>query len=223
MNQTTSSRTTKAWQTFQDQVTARGGTVLEGSWLGARQPHRVRCAAGHECAPRPNNVSNGQGMCRVCSDRDPAAAEAAFRATLAAQGATLLEGSWLGKDTPHRIRCAAGHECAPCPGSLRKGNGCCRVCAGRTWDVFYVVTGPDGLKFGVTSGDPRPRLTDHRSDGYDDVVRLHTGLAGATALDLENELKQLLKSLGVPPVRGREYFPASVLRIVLAVVDEWLD
>jgi hypothetical protein len=215
-------RTAKAWRIFQDHVTAQGGTVLEDGWLGAREPHRVRCAAGHECAPRPNNVAR-QGLCRVCGGRDSATAEAAFRATLAAQGATLLEDGWLGKDTPHRVRCAAGHECAPCPGSLRRGTGVCRVCAGRAWDVFYVVTGPDGLKFGITSGDPRPRLVDHRRDGYTDVVRLHTGLAGTSALDLETELKRLLKALDVLPVRGREYFPASVLRPVLAVVDEWLD
>jgi hypothetical protein len=49
---------------------------------------------------------------------------------LEALGATLLEAEWLGKDTPHRIRCAAGHEGTTRPSNVRQGNGLCRICAG---------------------------------------------------------------------------------------------
>src|SRR5262249_9106743 len=40
-----------------------------------------------------------------------------------------LEPEWLGKDTPHRCRCAKGHECSPRPGGVQGGGGICRACA----------------------------------------------------------------------------------------------
>lgn len=321
-----------------------GATLIEPHWLGTMTPHRVRCAANHDCSPRPNNVVSGQSVCRVCVGRDPATAEAEFRARLDGLGVTLLEPRWLGTETPHRVRCAAGHhlttrphtamrvedvcgicagrdpstvearfrarikelggvvigeyvtsltpvearcavghacnprpssvlsgrgmcwlcsgrhpseaevyfrarieelggvvlgkyvnsktkvevrcaeghECSTPPNSVLSGAGFCLTCAGVTWDVFYVVTGPAGVKFGITSGDPRPRLRVHRSNGYGRVVRLHEGLPGTTARDLERELLGLLRVSGVEPIRGREYFPAAALPTILYVVDDWL-
>jgi hypothetical protein len=58
------------------------------------------------------------------------AAEAAFRARLAALGATLLEPEWLGTHIAHRVMCADGHECSPHPGSVQQGQGICQACAG---------------------------------------------------------------------------------------------
>src|SRR5436189_244364 len=84
---------------------------------------RPRCAAGHECSPRPGSLLSGQGPCRVCARQDPATAEAAFRARLAELGATLLEPRWLGANTPHWVRCAAGHDCSPRPNSVQRGRG----------------------------------------------------------------------------------------------------
>lgn len=108
-----------------------GAVLLEPSWLGVSRRHRVRCAAGHECSPRPDSVKLGQGICPTCAGHDLSAAEAVFRAQLSALGAILLEPSWLGARVPHRIRCSAGHERSPRPSDISKGRGICRVCAGR--------------------------------------------------------------------------------------------
>ena len=109
-----------------------GATLLEPAWLGSDRPHRVRCAAGHECAPKPNKAVNcGRGICRTCSGRDPAAAEAAFLATLGELGATPLYEEWLGANAPHHIRCRQGHDSFPAPAHVREGTGICRVCARR--------------------------------------------------------------------------------------------
>ncbi|MGJ3558899.1 hypothetical protein ACR6C2_07935 [Streptomyces sp. INA 01156] len=54
-------------------------TLLEPEWLGARKPHRVRCAQGHECTPRPTDTRRGIGICRTCAGQDTRVAEAAFR------------------------------------------------------------------------------------------------------------------------------------------------
>jgi hypothetical protein len=116
---------------FLAQLNELGATLLESTWLGVDSPHRVLCAAGHECAPRPYGLKQGKGICLVCVRRDPKTSEAAFRARLNELGATLLESEWLGVMKPHRVRCAEGHENKPRPISVLHGNGACRTCAGK--------------------------------------------------------------------------------------------
>src|ERR1019366_3447317 len=122
---------------FRTRLAKLGVTLLE-PYVNTKHPHQARCAAGHECRPRPDSLRAGQGPCRQCSrerDRssDPKclAAEAAFRARLAELGAELLEPRWLGSGTPHLVRCAAGHESKPRPENVTSGRqGPCRTCAG---------------------------------------------------------------------------------------------
>lgn len=205
---------------FRARLAELGATLLEATWLGSNAPHRVRCAAGHDSTPRPANVGSGQGICRTCADMDPQQAETAFRDRLAELGATLLESSWLGANTPHRVRCVAGHDCTPRPSNIRAGDGLCRACAKRAWNALYVVTDDlDMVKFGITSGDPRPRLRFHRRAGLDQVVRLFTGLPAGVARELETRIIAALWKAGEEPIRGREYFPARSLPRILHLID----
>ena len=206
---------------FRARLAELGAVLLERSYLGAQVPHRVRCSRGHITTPTPTNTARGGGICRTCSGLTPAVAEAAFRARLAELGATLLEPAWLGSQERHRAICAAGHACMPLPGSVAQGEGICRYCAGKTWDVFYVATSPIGVKFGITSGDPRPRLGNHAADGYRTVARLLTGLPGTMAPDIETAVLATLTLAGVKPVRGREYYDVGALAVVLDIVDNW--
>lgn len=96
---------------FRARLEELGATLLEPGWRGAMYPHRLLCAAGHECSQRPNRVQRGLGICRVCARQDPATAEAEFRARLAELGAELLE-PYRNSSTPHRVRCRAGQACA---------------------------------------------------------------------------------------------------------------
>lgn len=116
-------RSRRAWSDFQARVQELGGTVLEPGWLGTGEPHRVLCAEGHECAPRPNSVQKGQGLCPTCAGNSPTAAEAAFRARLAELGGTLLEPQWLGSGK--RTACSA-----PMATSARRARTTCRGGAG---------------------------------------------------------------------------------------------
>lgn len=115
---------------FRARLAELGATLLEPKWLGAGSPHHAICANGHGCYPYPNHVKKGGGICRVCAGVDSAAPEAAFRALLIQLGATLLEPEWLGTNTAHRVRCAAGHDCMPQPANVRNGQGICRICTG---------------------------------------------------------------------------------------------
>jgi hypothetical protein len=100
----------------------------------------------------------------------------------------------------------------------------CRICAGKSWDVFYVVTNLETstLKFGITSGDPRPRLADHASDGFRMVNLLLTALGDGAALFIEDAVKASLRAAGHRPVRGLEYFHLGVRESVFATAADVL-
>lgn len=205
---------------FRERVAELGGVVL-GAYVDSNTPVAAQCAKGHDCAPRPGGVAKGGGICWTCSGKLPLAGKEAFLDIVAKAGATVV-GEYVGSLTPVDLVCAKGHSCSPTPTNVLRGTGICRTCAGKAWDVFYVVTSPTALKFGVTSGDPRPRLKDHRQRGYRTVVRLHKGLTGTMARDLEIDLINAMKTASVEPVRGREYYPIGALRAVLRVVDNRL-
>ena len=124
----------RAEAAFRARLAELGATLLE-PYKGSGHPHRVRCAAGDECSPRPDNIKQGWGPCVKCGEsargrKKSSRAEAAFRIRLAELGAELLE-PYHGAHEPHLVRCAAGHECHPRPSSVTSGRqGICRTCAG---------------------------------------------------------------------------------------------
>ncbi|MET8538218.1 hypothetical protein ABZV67_42595 [Streptomyces sp. NPDC005065] len=106
---------------------------------------------------------------------------------------------------------------------MKRGDGICRVCTGRLWDVFYVLLNEneDTVKFGITSGDPRPRLQWHARRDFTKVVRLVEGLPVGTAMAMELATKAALRLAGEKPASGFEYFPVRALALVLHVVDHY--
>ncbi|MFF1964318.1 hypothetical protein ACFVW5_12000 [Streptomyces sp. NPDC058232] len=197
-----------------------GATLLESRWLGVSKRHRVRCVNGHDCHPQPVYVLEGIGICRACAGLDSALAFADFQAALDAIGARLIEPTWRGSGEAHPAICVNGHACAPRPCHVKGGRGICRNCI-YDYDVFYVAVTPEPevVKLGITTGDPRPRLQVHARDGLSKVIRLHTKLPDGQAADLERTVLRSLRAAGERPARGREYFQARVLPIVLDIVD----
>lgn len=208
---------------FRARLGELGATLIEPAWLGGNVPHRVLCAKGHECTPRPSNVRLGHGICEACANRCARTAEAAFRSRLEELGAVLLEPKYLGGHRPHRIQCAAGHACSPRPSHVLYGHGVCRFCANKEWDSFYVVGNEDAdlIKVGITNGAGRQRLTRHRRDGYTTVVRFLQDLPAGVAFSVETDVLATLRLAREKPVRGREYFPDHVTALVLDVVDHY--
>lgn len=208
-------------RSFRTRVAELGGEVLEPLWLGSREPHRVRCPLGHECRPRPKSLQEGNGLCQICAGNDSVEADKNFRARVEALGGKVIEPAWLGANIPHQVLCPVGHMCAPRPKHIQQGSGLCRRCSGSVWDALYVVVNEPGsrLKFGITSGDPRPRLRVHHRAGYTKVERLRTALA--TAHELEQAIRHTLVLAGEKPTQGREYFSLHVLGTVLDIVDSW--
>jgi hypothetical protein len=194
-----------------------GATPAWNKWLGAGEPHRVICRAGHECWPRPSGIQRGGGPCNICAGNDPTTVEAACKERLAELGATPAWTEWHGAANPHKIICKNGHECWPTPNAIQQGRGPCRFCMGKEWDVFYVVINDTlGIvKFGITSGDPAHRLKTHRRSGYRRAIFLTTRIE---ALPVEDRTRVALAKRGYQPVQGREYFALEALEIILETV-----
>jgi hypothetical protein len=204
-----------------------GATPLYETWLGSNVAHHVRCAAGHECYPYPSSVMYAEySICRSCSIKKHASirsakTEVTFLSRVAELGGTPLYEAWRGVDSPHHVRCAAGHECYPYPSRVLYGGDVCRKCSGKIWDVFYIVQNPmnGSIKFGITSHDSRRRLRTHRRSGYTKTLLTRESLSGTVAPDIERAAKSALRKAGIVPVSGREYFPSSALPIVLEICE----
>jgi hypothetical protein len=90
-------------------------------------------------------------------------------------------------------------------------------------NVFYVTTGPRGLKLGISSNGGSIRLDQHRRAGYgDQTVRLWTKLPGRLADDTEDLVLTRLKGAGHQPIQGHEYFGIELLPVVLGIADREL-
>jgi hypothetical protein len=203
---------------------AQFGAEMLGEYRGNKARIHVRCRAGHDCYPVPNYVLSGGGPCVTCAERDPVAAEAAFRARLAELGAVPLYGKWLGSQRNHHVRCACGNECWPRPDDVRAGDGICAKCARMFYTVFYVLEHESRplVKFGISSREGRRRLFSHRRDGFTVVHLLVTELADGVPQAAEKAVLSALALAGEKPHRGREYFDVSCLALILDIAPGWL-
>ena len=207
-----------AWGRFVAAVEQQGGRVLEEAWKGSQTYHRIRCAVGHESDAQPNKVQQGAAACRACSGVAPEFAWGRFVAAVEQQGGRVLEDAWKGAHTHHGVRCRQGHESTVTPTQVAMGCGFCGPCRGAIHDVFYVVAGAGVVKFGITSGDPRPRLGNHKRDGLTTQLFLREGLPDGHARNLELSVMHALQRMGCEPLRGREYFPLSCKNTILPLV-----
>lgn len=205
---------------FRRRVEEQGGTVLESAWRGTHASHKIACGNGHTRFVQPSKIGQGRNICSDCSGYTPEVLSARFAECVDALNGKLLE-PYKGATKPHKVICPNGHTCFPTPHSVLAGSGLCRFCRGKSWDVFYVVQDElnDVIKFGITSGIPKQRLAVHERDGFDQVVRLHTGLPDNTAPWLERTIISALRDAREEPVRGREYYRTRVLPVVLDLVD----
>lgn len=204
---------------YRQRVAELGGVVL-GDFVNIHTPVLVRCREGHENAVTPHHVLRGIGICSTCAGNARGVSEGRFREAVARLGGEVI-GRFTNVATRLLVRCPKGHETEVKPSNVLAGQGICRVCRGKVWDVFYTVVddGFDLLKFGITSGDPRARLRDHALDGFERVVRLHERLPDGVARELEDNVKAALRDAREEPARGVEYFPLRVLPLVLDIVD----
>jgi DNA-directed RNA polymerase subunit RPC12/RpoP len=219
-------RSNQAHADYLDFLTANEHEDLEhGRWLGNHTPHRIRCGqCRRETTTYPANIKQGKGACKYCSngiDR----AHANYLNFLAENGHEDLErGRWYGANTAHQIRCGqCGHKTTVRPASIQQGNGACIHCY-VIHDVFYIVaTSKGAVKFGISSGNPRGRLTKHAYWGYRHVEFLATGLPIGVPRATEDAIKSALRDADFVPEYGREYFGPGAKDMVIKLAHELLD
>lgn len=121
-----------------DKVTARNNflefaksanVIVVGEYVGAGTPVECFCSNGHKCQPRPSDVRRGTGWCRICAGNSPIVAEAEFRARAEEDGVTIV-GAYAGANVPVVCICSKGHQGAPRPDAIRRGQGWCWTCSG---------------------------------------------------------------------------------------------
>lgn len=225
-NKIVSSETRKA---FFSTVKKMGGKVI-GEYVNSYTPIECICPMGHSCYPRPTAVVNTkQGICDVCAKINGGATRKfdgkrtksnASRVieTLNSMGIELLE-PYHGSHYVHKIKCKRGHITYTRAHNIIMGERSCSVCAGKFWDIFYIVQSDNGaIKFGITSHDTRPRLGRHKANGYSTVIAIYENLPDGEALEIERGCIRLLASEGIKPIRGREYFPPEALPWIEIVV-----
>jgi|ERR1035437_4130535 hypothetical protein len=137
-----------------------------------------------------------------------------------ALGAMLLWDIWNGSRTKHQIQYQNGHIGWIWPSNINSGCGCCRLCAGREWDVFYLVHDPimNHFKLGVTSNDPDPRLSTHKRDSFYKLLYL---ILNVDARELETQLLDFLSKSDYLPYRGNEYFSDDSLDSLLKELEAY--
>lgn len=140
-------------------------------------------------------------------------AEAKFKAACEYYGLTL-KSEYLGSKARHDAVCVNGHTCKVMPNNLLNGQKPCRQCT-PVQDVFYIVSDGAHVKPGITSGDPRPRLWLHRSDGFTELIRIWQGLDVRLPQVMEARVTIALYEAGFQPTRGTEYYDLACLPLIL--------
>lgn len=206
-------RSIRAEAAFRSRLTELGAELLDPEWRGSKSRHLVRCAAGHDCYPKPNALQQGEGICRVCAGNDKAAAQAAWLQRLAALGAEPL-APYTTALTPTLIRCTNGHESRPRPSSVVFGYGVCVTCAGKDPAVAEAKFQARLAEFGATPLYSKWLGTNNKHHvrcraGHDcypkpDSVGRGVGIcrtcAGRDAVATEARFRERLADLGATPL-----------------------
>jgi hypothetical protein len=202
----------RSYNKFLSQLADNGYTLVTSGYLGSTVAHLVQCSVGHIVQVYPGTFSR-RSRCRVCYKLQRVSpSEKSFLRKIEDLGATPVYDEWLGTHEKYSLICKNGHACFPQAKSVLRGQGVCAQCNGAVWDRVYAVVNPleDSVKFGITSGTGESRLRTHSRDGFTQLVYLSPVLPQGSAKSIEDSIRAVLSSEGHDPLRGREYFDASL-------------
>lgn len=176
-----------------------------------RTPWRGRClTCGKEVSPTLGSVMGGQGPCKWCAKKsvDPAEAERIMR-----DAGLLPLVDYRGAHAPWPCRCrSCGETVAPTYGSIQRGQGGCRWCAGYGFDMsapafVYLIAHPimGAIKVGI-GNTAANRLGQHANRGWQTLVTVPA--LGRRALSIEKTvLASWRNELGLPPYLSKAEMP----------------
>ncbi len=100
---------------------ARGLTLLDTQWLGARHPYRFRCAQGHDFTRIAPVMIRGTATCRQCEQDE---VQRRFLDTLQQRGFVCDKAGFPGQKTRCRFTCRHGHTWETEARKIMDGHGC---------------------------------------------------------------------------------------------------
>ena len=103
------------------------GKVI-GEYIRNNKGIECICINGHKCNPVPNSIGTGNGMCRICTNKDQETAKLNFISNIEKLRGKII-GEYIRKDIPVDCICKNGHLCNPTPGYIRNGGGMCNRCS----------------------------------------------------------------------------------------------
>jgi hypothetical protein len=173
-----------------------------------QRPWRCRClGCGDEVAPHLGTIRQGVGGCWRCGNRKSSRTQLAngdeAQTIMLAADLKPLE-PYPGHNVPWHCRCLrCGSESTPIYGNVKRLGTACRHCATSGFKVgepawVYLVERPaDGVRqYGVTN-EPEVRLGKHRAAGFTVIIELLACEDGYEALQIEDEIRRHLRTLGV--------------------------
>ena len=92
-------------------VKLRGKVV--GEYKGNYTPVDCICQEGHKCNPRPSDIQQDKGMCRICAGNDPETSKNNFINTIEEKFKGKVVGEYKGCDIQVKCICKEGHKCNP--------------------------------------------------------------------------------------------------------------
>jgi stress response protein YsnF len=113
---------------FRKSIEEIGGKVI-GEYKRNKISVECICLKGHQCNPRPSDIQQGGGMCKICAGKDSKTAEINFRKSIEEIGGKVI-GEYKRNNIPVECICPKGHQCNPIPSSIQQGQGMCKICAG---------------------------------------------------------------------------------------------
>jgi hypothetical protein len=113
---------------FRSSVVDRLKGTVDGPYADMKTTVACTCACGNKVQIRPDHVTAGGGMCRICAGNDPIAASKRFADEVKRQGGDLL-GVYVNASTRVKIRCAKNHTAYALPNYVRSGAGICARCS----------------------------------------------------------------------------------------------
>jgi hypothetical protein len=98
----------------------------------------------------------------------------------------------------------------------------CHIHSGFKHDMFYIVANETQVKIGVSNDDGKSRLENHKSDGFNTVLFIRTGLNPGVACMAEQRIMSDMSAADVFTVRGNEYYPIAYADEIIAKAVTYL-
>jgi hypothetical protein len=111
---------------FYENIARLGGKVI-GVYVNSKTPVECICKNGHRTFTIPSNIQSGEGMCKICVDKDFNTAKNRFIELVKKMGGRIM-GEYKGNKSKVSCLCAKNHGCNLCPQNFMKSQELCQKC-----------------------------------------------------------------------------------------------